>query len=741
MHKFVYRQLAHCALWLLLPFLALFAVSASAQHELEQHQLEEVFITGDKPTMAKDTALPIDSLDSEALRKEAANSLGQTLANMTGVTSASFGAAVGLPVIRGQSGARVSVVQNGLASLDAASVSPDHANSVDPLVAERIEIIRGPATLLYGNGAIGGVVNVIDNRIPEILPVALNGAVELRHSTASSEDSSAFKLENGVGQLAWHLDGAYRDSGDIGIPDYPIAESPIAESPIKESPANDTAIEQDQPVDEKHVHFERPETNGFIPNSDSRSHSLAAGGSWIAEQGFAGFSVSHRSNNYGLPQGSHLHDDHDEHAQDTAEDVRIDLMQTRYEFKARAERDGLFHQINGRLSYSDYEHREFVPRTEEHDEEHDPEQEEPHSDEHDDHSTRFTNRGFDSRVTAHYARDYPRLSEDWSGVLGVQLSAAEFAVVGDEGFLPRTDSRSASIFAAETIRAGQWIYEFGGRMQQVELSPELGCARDEISWSASAAAIWQTSDSINTSLSISRAQRAAGVEERYSNIDTADCSARDADALRLHTPTGWVEIGNPNLKQETSNNIEFSVHKHLGDLHGEVSIYLNRANNYIYLAASEQVPMAHYRQEDAEFYGYEAEVSLPLTISAQQQLEVTLFSDAVHAELASGHYLPRIPPRRSGVALGLMRQNWSLGLRCAYVDDARHLAPGEPNTDSYTLLEINADYHLHLGSHELLLFAKGSNLLDETIRNHTSFVKNLAPEPGRALRAGVRLSF
>jgi iron complex outermembrane receptor protein len=717
---------------------------ANAQHDLEQHHLEEVFITGEIVRSAEETALPVDSLSGEELRKAIGSSLGQTLANQQGVTSASFGTGVGLPVIRGQSGARVSVVQNGLTSLDAAQSSPDHANSVDPLVAERIEIIRGPATLLYGNGAIGGVVNVIDNRIPETLPRELAGAVEARHNTVNSETATAFKLESALGNFAWHVDGAWRDAGNTKIPGYAI---------------NEEALEPEHEEHDEHTpehQEETPNTHGYIANSDSRSNSFALGGSWIGAKGFAGFSVSHLDTDYGLPRGSHLHAEEaheDEHLEEEEhveggehheeehpnENIRIDLEQTRYEFKAGRDLDGFFTRVNARAAYNDYRHTEFAVLNEEAGVHEEHEGEELHA-------THFTNKGFETRVTGRYTRNTDIESGNtWEGIIGVQASDSRFAVEGEEGFLPRTDIQSVGLFALESIRSGRWIYELGARLQHSAFEPNGNCSRSDTSWSASAAAIWQFSDSINTSVSVGRAQRSAGVEERYSNVNASLCRRSEPENLRVHNPTGLIEVGNPNLNEETSNNLEVSLHKHLGKIHGEVNLYFNKVNDYIYLSETGgevgEIPVAEYRQADAEFYGYEAEITVPVQLQADRQLELTLFSDAVHAELATGPCLPRIPPRRGGIVVALVENEWSAQIRVARVAQATHLAPSETPTDGYTLVEASMDYHIDWGNHEVLIFAKGTNLLDETVRSHTSFVKDLAPEPGRGLQAGLRVSF
>lgn len=730
-----------------------------AQHELEQHTIEEVFVTGEMAKTAAETALPVTALGDEALRKALQGTLGETLDEQPGVHSAGFGPGVGLPVIRGQSGPRVAVLQNGLSSLDAAATSQDHAAGLDPLVVERIEIIRGPATLLYGNGAIGGVVNVIDNRIPEVLPETFTGAVEVRRETASAANSAAVKLEGAQGSFAWHLDGAFRDADDTRIPGYAMSSDVHPNAEKHDADEHGDEDQHTEASDADSVAEEVRNTYGFIDNSDTRRHSYALGGSWIGNRGFIGLAVSHLENEYGLPPGSHLHEDdheehdhdhdhdhehetehdeHEEHSEDLHDesehdahaqhsDVRIDLRQTRYEVKAAIDHSGPFDRYTARMVFNDYEHTELLTD--------DIHPEEPAEAEHGD--TRFTNRGLEGRFSGHYER-----SDNWDGMTGMQFSRSEFAVSGDEGFVPTTDIESLGIFAMESLEHENWIYEAGMRLQHISFAPHGGCSQRDLSWSANAAAIWQFSESTNTSVSVSRSQRAAGVEERYSNVVSGECALASEEEWKVHSPTGLIELGNPNLNEETSNNVELAVHRHLGDVHGQLSVFANKVDDYIFLLpVDEHEDVARYQQEDAEFYGYEAEINWPLTISHSRTVEFTAFSDFVFAELSSGAYLPRTPPQRNGVEVALLEQDWTLGVRVTQVADADYLSADESSTEGYTLLDLSADYHLTWGTTEFLIFARGTNMLDEEIRHHTSFAKNFAPEAGRGLTVGTRMSF
>ena len=309
--------------WLL--FLLFFTTSVLAEDSEQAQELEKMVISEPITQSEADTIIPVSILGGDELRMKIAPTIGETLNNEPGVTSQSFGPGVGQPVIRGQTGSRVQVLQNSLGSLDASSVSPDHANSLEPLWADSIEVIRGPAAaLLYGSGAIGGVVNVIDNRIPDSLPESgIQGAVEQRYNTVNEGKSSAFKLEGGQDILAWHLDGFYRDSDNMHILGFAI------------DPAT------------------WPSSNSFgqVLNSNTRAKGGTAGFSLIGEPGYAGLSINYLANNYGIPpdQGT-----------GQAELSRIDMRQTRYDFKGVLDNPfAAAENLRLRVVYNDYQHVEL----------------------------------------------------------------------------------------------------------------------------------------------------------------------------------------------------------------------------------------------------------------------------------------------------------------------------------------------------------------------------------------------
>ncbi len=677
------------------------------QNLRHQRGVEEMVVTGAQVKAKADTAMPVNVLSGEALRENAGKTLGETLQGQIGVSFASFGPGVGQPIIRGQTANRVRVLQDGLGTLDASLASQDHANTVEAILADRIEVIRGPATLLYGNGAIGGVVNVIDNRIPEQVPEQLNGAIELRYNTVSEEDVGVFKLDGGIGNIAWHLDGMFRESNNIEIPRLAVDVEAIEALEIH--------------GDNEVAHEEIENTDGFVANSDIDFNAVTGGVSWINQLGFLGFSVNRKQNEYGLPPGGHGHA-HEEGVTEPEEEeqIRIDMEQTRFDLKGGAEFNGFFNEFRGRMTVNDYQHTEL-------------EGTEP--------GTIYENKGWESRFTIKYDNTYRR-----SGVLGLQIGDREFAALGGEAFIPRSDIQSSGLFWVETVDTQSWVYEFGLRAEQQKVEPIGGhCNNNENTWSGSAAAIWRQTQELNWLFSLSHSERAPSVEELLSNIQLSDCQEpANNEALVAHAATARFEIGNPNLLTETAQNLEVGFRKHAGDIRAEINLFHNQIGDYIYLAdidEYEETIISRYLQEDAVFTGVELEITMPFEIGLNKRADLTVFADKVNAELDNGAKVPRIPAMRVGTELMYSQQHWVVKVKATAVDDQNNIGANETETKGYTRVDLYFDHHFDVGGNELLLFVKGNNLTNKEIRNHASFLKNFAPEPGRGYEIGLRYHF
>ena len=720
--------------------------AASAQTHSED-QIEEVVVTSAFRTSEAETAMPVVILSDEELREKVGNSLGATLQNEIGVAIGSFGTAVGQPIIRGQSANRVKILENNVDVVDVAAQSADHANAVEPLLAERIEVIRGPATLLYGSGAIGGVVNVIDNRIPSALVEGPEFAIEQSHNSVNDEDKTVFRLDAAVGSFGLHLDGFTRESNNVRIDGFAINE-PGLES-LEEHVEEVLGLDHMDHDDHGDHEEDYPNTYGYIANSNSKASAFNAGFSYVGDRGFLGLSVSELSNDYGLPPGSHSHAHHDEGHEEVlggkhgeVEFVRLDLERTRYDIRGGLDLEGdFFTRLDGSIALTDYQHGEI-----EYFEDGDVEV-----------GTLFQSEGYTSRFTLEHAP-----VGDWAGVWGLQLTDSDFSAVGEEAFVPRSDISSMGLFALERFEADNYTVELGARFENSDINAGLPCSFDDSAASLSGSLLYDLNNDSNFMIGIARSQRTPQVEELYANganIEDA-CSQglgsdhhdddhdedhhddHDSD-LVLHAATNLIEIGNANLDVETSNNLELGYRKHSGAWTGEISVYRNEIDDFIYLdITGEEIAVqqiARYTARDATFNGFEAKFSYSLFDTGSNRASVSVFGDLVKAEFDSGENVPRIPPSKVGAEVRFSGADWT-----GHVHVTRHGEQDDPGrlelaTPEYILLSAYADYHIGLGrDSELKLFIRGDNLLDEEVRTHSSMLKNFSPEPGRAISLGLR---
>lgn len=629
---------------------------------------------------------PVEVISGEELDLLSQASIGETLSSQLGVTSTYFGPASGRPVIRGLTGNRVRVQQDGIGSMDVSALSPDHAVALEPLLVDSVEIVKGPATLLYGNGAFGGVINMTDSRIPEESPlVAVSGAIEARGDTAADERSLVARFDGGSERFAWHVDAFTRDTNPVEIPS--AAESEILHE----------AEGHEEPGEE--------ETSGVLENSDVETRGGAIGGSWIGTEGFFGLSVSRYDSNYGVP--GHAHEEEDPAAEPHAEEgVRIDLEQTRYDVKGR--RDNPFDGIESlkvRAGYNDYRHAEI---------------------EEGDVATTFVNKEFDARLEMVHAP-----LADWRGAFGLQLRDRDFSALGAEAYVPPTESQGVGVFLVEEREFDRWRVEVGGRVETQDQDALGFASQSDTAFSTSAGLVRQLGDAQSLGINLTRAQRMPDIEERYSEGP--------------HLATLQYEIGNPQLDTETANNIDLTWRKAGEGVNWTVNLYYNRVNDFIYLentgAEMEELPVAVYTQADAVLKGYEAELVMPLFDRDGDGLDLRVFSDYTRGTLVDGGNLPRIPPLRFGAGLDWASTHWTAGIEATRYQEQDETAALELPTDGYTMVDASVSYRIFTHHADWNVFLRGSNLLDEEARRHTSFLKDLAPLPGRNFTVGVRAGF
>ena len=329
------------------------------------------------------------------------------------------------------------------------------------------------------------------------------------------------------------------------------------------------------------------------------------------------------------------------------------------------------------------------------------------------------------------------------GVVGLQWRSDEFEAVGEEAYIPKTDSNEVGLFLLEDFHSGDWTYEAGLRVDYVERDPDANNADDQdfTSFSLSGSALWDFTDDWQAGLSLSSASRAPSTEELYSNVD-----ANDPEEYVTHFATGVIEVGDPDLDEETSLNADLSLRWTSGYSWVELAVFYNRFDDYIFLFNSgeevDETPIYVYDQDDADFYGAEFDSSFQLVELGPGAVALGIRGDVISGEFDDNGDVPRLPPARIGGELSWRGDNfgtWVSVLSAADQDD-----PGdfETETDGYTRWDLGADYRFELrGDRELLAFMKWKNIGDDEIRLSTSFLRNYAPEAGESFEVGLRYSF
>lgn len=644
--------------------------------------LEHVLVSVPIHRTEAETALPVSVLTGKELQDSVAASIGETLEHTPGIANAGFGPGVGQPVIRGQQGPRVRVLQNSTGSADVSTSSGDHAVSVEPILAQSIEVLRGPATLLYGGGAIGGVVNVIDTRIPVAVPEAVSGKLELRHASVNDGTTAVASVDGGRDRVALHFDATSRDSNNLDIPGRAA------------------------------LHEEDESTDGYIDNTDTDYQSVTLGGSYLFDSGFVGIAVNQLENEYGIPPGAHEHDP----LAPEEEAVRIDVEQTRVDLRGDIHwEQAPVETLRFFLTYSDYEHREL---------------------EGSEVGTVWSNESWENRIELLH-----RPLAGWHGVLGLQLNSFELAAVGDESFIPRTEVFRSGLFLVEDYHWQDWVFELGARWDNDRLDPADGAGSDSFdNLSASASALWQFRPSWSLGVALSHSGRAPVIEELYSNTGNV------AGSYIEHVASGAIEVGDSSLDSEQATNIDVTLSYRSGSTDAYLTLYHNDFRDFIYLANTGQqqagTDVLAYRQDDAEFVGVEYELSQVLGQALGGEFSLDLFGDWIQGQLDGGQDLPRLPPLRVGSRLNYQRGGFSGFV--AVLDAASQDKPGvnEESTAGYTRWDAGIDYSLELSARaEALVFVRLVNLTDEEIRHSTSLLREVAPEAGRSLETGVRFSF
>jgi iron complex outermembrane recepter protein len=653
---------------------------------------EDIVITGFRHNRA-DVLAGTSVVSGEELSREMRPTIGETLARQPGVSATSYGPNASRPILRGFQGERIRILTDGIGSLDVSNTSVDHAVAVNPLTAERIEVLRGPSALLFGSSAIGGVVNVIDARIPRRLPAdAVHLAGILTYGSAANERSGNATVDVPVaGHFVVHADGNYSKTGDQRVGGFLL--SPALRAEALASP--DPEIRALAGLRSK------------LPNSGGRTSDLAAGVAWIDGQNNIGFSINHLDSLYGIPIRFSLDPAVD------AEAVRIDLKQTRMDGRAEIDLgDGFLDLVRLRGGYSNYRHSEI--------------------DEAGAAGTTFFNKGYEGRL------EFVQSGRNGlGGGFGAQYYHRRLDSVGDEKSLPINTTDQMGLFALETYSKGPISAEAGLRYErqrvQADADPVIGnpdIARSFNAFSGSVGASLGPK-SFRVGLNGSHTERAPSAEELYVNGP--------------HPGTQAFEIGDPTMAKEKSNGLELTLR---GTGHGfsfGASAYHIWFSDYIYEqqtgAIEDDLPVFEYRQASARYLGFEVDGSAKVATIGGFTVNVDALADYVKATIETVGPAPRIPPFR--VLGGVEAQSDRLTGRVEVERTARQdrLAVFETPTRGFTMVNASIAFKPLKDNEATSITLSANNLFDVDARRHASFLKDYAPLAGRDIRLTAHLSF
>jgi iron complex outermembrane receptor protein len=668
---------------------------------------QAIVVTGVRRA-AGDVLGGVSVLDKEQLLHDTRPSIGETLQSQPGVTASSFGPTASRPILRGLQGERVRVLVDGIGSLDLSSSDPDHAVPINPLTAERIEVLRGPSALLFGSSAIGGVVNVIDTRIPRAVPTKpIKVDAVLNYGSAANERSGNLSVDVPLGgHFVAHADGAYSKFDDLHVGGHLL--SPDLREQAEASP--DPEIQELADLKDK------------LPNTGGRLADVAGGLAYVDGDLNIGLSVTHHTFKYGVPIRFSLDPDIE------AEEPTLVGRQTRADARVNVPLgDGFFKIFEFRGGIGKYHHDEL---------------EEDGS----------VGSSFRTRAGEMRGDVVQNERGGWGGTTGVQFSRQRIFLAGDEKYLPDSTNRQLGLFTLQSLVLGKVRLEGGARIEfaklhadedetiaehaeEVGVESDIGAvplSRSFTPISASLGANYEFAPGWRAGLSLSHNERAPSIDELFS--------------MGPHGGSQQFLVANPDLKKEASNGIELSVHRTSGPIHVQGSVYYSRFKNFIYLAPTtgtdpDGLPIYDYRQGRANYYGFEIGSDAKFGKALGIDWGGEIVADAVRATIKNFGPAPQIPPFRVLGALSGARGQVDGRLEVERVAAQHRTAPNETDTAGYTLVNASLDYHPFAANPELTLSLQGNNLFDVVARRHSSFLKDYAPLAGRDIRLSARVSF
>ncbi|KFZ28247.1 membrane protein [Pseudidiomarina atlantica] len=711
--------------------------TSKAQHE---HDNTEVIVITASPLARTElnSAQPISVISGDELREKQAHTLGETLAQEPGINATHFARVASSPVIRGLDGPRVKITQNGLDTGDVSRGSPDHAVTTETSVAEQIEILRGPATLLYGSGAIGGVVNVVDERIAQDFVGGTRGFFGGNLATVDDLRDATFGITSDVGNTVWHFDGFTRSSDDYSTPTFLNEEGEAVDS---------------------------------VENSFVDAMGGTVGVSYILDNGFIGASYARLEQEYGIPGHAHHEEEHEDehgHEEEHADEhddhegevlPYADLVQDRVQLHAGFDQpfSGI-EKLDIRYAFTDYQHQEI---------------------EGDVAGTTFTNEQHELRVTANH-----HLTGNWYGAIGYHGFDQQQAAFGEEAYTPASDTTRHGFFWLAETRDDALNWQTGIRYELVDISApglEVGASDYEFKpFSASFGVSYQWHPLVRFNANLSHAERAPSANELFANGQHLATRTYELGLnYELHEEGDHayvIEAADRAPALEKSNTLDLGTHIEYGDNHLDITLFVSQIDNFIFENVtsvnsvdliqdhghedehegehegeheehaeedahdhSEGLPVVHYQQVDALLFGYEISGLWQLT----DEWKLTAFSDYTRAYTEdSRSNLPRIPQQRLGSEITYNQGTWEARVGYIWHAEQNRVAINETPTPSFGLLNAQFNYFPQtFAANNLSIYVKADNLTDKLGYVHTSFLKEQAPLAGRNFSIGIRGEF
>ncbi|MEZ0243964.1 MAG: TonB-dependent receptor [Sphingomonas sp.] len=651
----------------------------------------EIIVTGSRPRATADVLGGTSVLAQGELTRELKPTIGETLASQPGVSSTAFGPNSSKPVLRGFTGDRAPVLTDGIGSIDVSNTSADHAAVINPLTADRIEVLRGPAALLFAPSSIGGVVNVIDSRIPRRTPEApLHFDGIATYGSAADERSIAGTADVPVaGPLILHVDGSYAKTGDQRTGGYVLSPGLRAQALASADPDIRALADLE----------------GVVPNTAARTWDVAGGAAIVNDSGNLGFAVSHYESLYGVPIRYSL---------DPAiegEAVQLQVRQTRVDIRGEANTSGAFSKVRLRLGAADYRHSEI--------------------DDSGAVGTTFYNQGYEGRFELVQTN-----RGGWEGLVGAQFSTKRMSIVGDEKFLPANSGSHYALFTLQSVDLGAIRAEGAARIERTELNAQADSdignpayRRTYDSFSASFGASYELTDRVRFGVNISRSERAPSAEELFANGP--------------HAGTQAFEIGNPDFGTERAWGIEATLKGGGDGWSFQGAAYHSWFQGYIYDyqtgAVQDDLPVFQYAQADARYYGFEGQFSKTLGTVGGFAFNADVLADYVHATIDGQGPAPRIPPMRAMAGLEMQSDHLTTRLEVERSFGQDRVAGFETTTKGHTLVNASLSWS-PFGPNGTSFTLSADNIFDVEARRHSSVLKDYAPLPGRDIRLTARVT-